>query len=407
MAGWLFFASAFVGLGLSLSATLRARRINALTVPYFLAAWLTGELALHHIAWQALATLVFAAFGALSTPQGIAGLAASFVSWGLLFRAHRRAADDGLRLAGAAREQQLEMAPHVDLRALVRPFRMRRTGVVRIADVPYGDSLERDRGRRNLLDVILPAEPGELRPILVQVHGGGWVVGDKEQQAQPLLHHLAERGWACFAPNYRLSPQATFPDHVVDVKRAIAWVREHAADYGADPDFVCITGGSAGGHLCALAALTAGDASLQPGFERADTSVAAAVPFYGVYDLLDRAGVRGRQAMAPFLARHVLKSEPDRDREGWESASPLSRIHEAAPPFLVLHGSHDSLVFVEEARTFVAALREKSKAPVHYLEFDGAQHAFDTFHSVRSQHAVRAVTAFLERTHAAHRAIRA
>ena len=93
-------------------------------------------------------------------------------------------------------------------------------------------------------------------------------------------------GWASTSTTGS-RPRYTWPDHVVDVKRAIAWVREHADEYGVDPDRICIAGGSAGGHLCALAALTADDRSLQPGFEDADTSVAAAAPFYGVYDFLD------------------------------------------------------------------------------------------------------------------------
>ena len=119
-------------------------------------------------------------------------------------------------------------------------------------------------------------------------------------------------GWVGFNIDYRLSPAATFPDHLVDVKRAIAWVREHAAEYGADPDFVCLTGGSAGGHLCALAALTADDPAYQPGFEDADTSVAAAVPFYGVYDLTDSEGIYYSELLEWVLERFVLQGSARR-----------------------------------------------------------------------------------------------
>jgi acetyl esterase/lipase len=214
------------------------------------------------------------------------------------------------------------------------------------------------------------------------------------------MHHLASRGWVCFASNYRLSPQATFPDQIVDVKRAIAWIREHAEEFGADPDFICITGGSAGGHLAALAALSPNDPAYQPGFEEADTRLSGCVPFYGVYDFLDRQGIRRGAEMTPFLEGRVLKVSPEANRELWENASPITRVSADAPPFLVIHGSHDSLVFVEEARHFVSSLREKSRNPVVYLELPGAQHAFDTFHSVRSSHAVHAVTSFLEQTRA-------
>ncbi len=64
-----------------------------------------------------------------------------------------------------------------------------------------------------------------------------------------MMHELALRGWVCVAINYRLSPRATWPDHVVDCKRALAWVREHIAEYGGDPAFIAVSGGSAGGHL--------------------------------------------------------------------------------------------------------------------------------------------------------------
>ena len=117
---------------------------------------------------------------------------------------------------------------------------------------------------------------------MLQVHGGAWMLGEKQQQGQPLMYHLAQRGWLCVACNYRLSPKDAFPAHIIDVKRAIAWVREHAGEFGGNPDFIAITGGSAGGHLSSLAALTANRVEWQPGFEDADTSVAAAVPYFSL-----------------------------------------------------------------------------------------------------------------------------
>jgi acetyl esterase/lipase len=119
---------------------------------------------------------------------------------------------------------------------------------------------------------------------MVYIHGGAWIIGEKREQGKPMMYELVARGWVCVAINYRLSPKATWPDHIVDAKRAVAWVKEHIAEYGGDPSFVAVSGGSAGGHLCALLALSAGDPTFQPGFEEADTSVEACVPFYGVMD---------------------------------------------------------------------------------------------------------------------------
>jgi acetyl esterase/lipase len=233
------------------------------------------------------------------------------------------------------------------------------------------------------------------------VHGGAWILGDKSQQARPLIHHLASLGWVCVAINYRLSPRSTFPDHIVDVKRALAWVKENIAAYGGDPDFVVVSGGSAGGHLCSLAALTAGDPALQPGFEGADTSVRACVPFYGVYDFTNREG-QGRADLVGFLERLVIKQPFAEARDAFDRASPLSRVHPGAPPFLVIHGTHDTLVPVGEARTFVDRLRRTSSAPVAYVELPQAQHAFEVFSSVRTAYAIRGVARFLSWVHAEH-----
>jgi acetyl esterase/lipase len=400
--GWLFLGASAIGAAFTASALLRLRRLAYFTFPYFMAGWLTSELALHHLAWQVLATVGFVAAGALGSAPARAGLALTLLSWLGLLVAWRRAHPAGEAARAALRDGlgEIELRP-APARPRANPFRFRRPGVERIRDVAYGDPLPGDRGRRNQLDVFRSEAGGTGRPVLLQVHGGAWVIGDKEQQGQPLVNHLAERGWLCFAQNYRLAPRAPFPAQIVDVKRCLAWVRANAERFGGDPGFVCITGGSAGGHLSSLAALTAGDRELQPGFEEADTSVAACVPFYGVYDFLDRDGLRGRQTMAPFLERYVLRCPPGEARARWEAASPLYRVHADAPPFLVIHGTHDSLAWVEEARAFVGALRAISRAPVVYLEIPGAQHAFDTFHSVRCAHAIAAVESFLEHVRAA------
>jgi acetyl esterase/lipase len=263
-------------------------------------------------------------------------------------------------------------------------------------DVSYGDA-----GSRNHLDIWRRpdlARDGRA-PVLLQVPGGAWVTGNKRGQAHPLMSHLAELGWICVAINYRLSPRSTWPDQIVDVKRALAWTKEHIAEYGGDPDWIAITGGSAGGHLSSLAALTPNDPQFQPGFEGADTRVQAAVPFYGVYDFT-RSDNSMHPLMVPMLAKQVFKLRRNEIEDPFRSASPVTHISEDAPPFFVLHGRNDSLVPVEQARSFTARLREVSREPVVYAELPCAQHAFEIFGSARAAHAAVAVEQFLAEVYA-------
>jgi acetyl esterase/lipase len=266
-------------------------------------------------------------------------------------------------------------------------------------DIAYGE-----HGSRNHLDIWRRPDLDRdgRAPVLLQVPGGAWMVGDKRGQAHPLMSHLAELGWVCVAINYRLSPRSTWPDHIVDVKRAIAWTKEHIAEYGGDPDWIVITGGSAGGHLSSLAALTPNDPQFQPGFEEADTRVQVAVPFYGVYDFT-RDDDSVHPLMAPLVGKRVFKLSRGEIAEPFRQASPITHVNADAPPFFVLHGTNDSLIPVEQARSFTARLREVSRAPVVYAELPGAQHAFEIFGSARAAHAAVAVEQFLAETYASRR----
>jgi acetyl esterase/lipase len=255
-------------------------------------------------------------------------------------------------------------------------------------------------GARHLLDVYTSQTPCDKAPVLLQIHGGGWFTGHKRQQALPLMLHAVRCGFVCVSANYRLSPKATFPEHLEDVKLALAWVREHIAEYGGDPNWIAITGGSAGGHLCALAALSPNDPEYQHGFEHVDTRVSACVPLYGVYDLTDRLGHQHHGGMQHLVSRWVLKKHIERDRDAFERASPMSRVGEHAPPFFVIHGTHDNMVPVADAREFVTLLRATSRQPVVYAELPGAHHAFEIFHSVRTASVVRAIVSFLSAIHA-------
>lgn len=402
-----FFVSSLLGAVNTLNAARPLRNPPPAALYGFTTGLPTSELPLHTMAWQLAATAAFAGKGALRTRLGRAGLVISAASWAGLIAIHRQAGQSdhvleqallealgGTRdwLAGAPAPE-----PHVPLtvRQLAAPGRGSRRRYLAGHNLSYGDA-----GVRNQLDVWrrqdLPTN-GHA-PVLLQVPGGAWVMGKKEGQAHPLMSHLAERGWVCVTMNYRLSPRATWPDHIVDVKRAIGWIKVSIADHGGDPNFLAITGGSAGGHLSALAALSPNDPNFQPGFEDVDTTVQAAVPMYGPYDIADVRGT-GDNPFVPWWEKRIMKKALSAEDPAWHAASPVARVNADAPPFFVVHGSNDTLVSVEQARYFVEQLRLVSRNPVAYAELPGTQHAFDFLRSPRTTSTVRAIDRFLTVIH--------
>ncbi len=367
----------------------------------FAMGWPTSELAPQLLALTALDTGQALVRGK-ATKRGLlfAGLAAAGLTY--LINGSRGSGELAERqLTESLGEGYLDRIPNrpVDadlktpLRDLARPFSMMKPGVEVIRDINY-----REGGSRARLDIYRP-DGVDLAdaPVLVQVHGGGWTIGDKSQQGLLLMNRMAARGWVCVAINYRLAPKHPFPAQIIDVKKALAWTRDNIASYGGDPSYLVITGGSAGGHLAALAALTPDVTEYQPGFEDADTRVSACVPFYGVYDLGGLTGDRDAILMRDmFLGPRIFKLDPKAHPEAFELGSPIAHVSADAPDFFVLHGEFDSLVSVKQARAFVEKLRALSPGVTTYLELPGTQHAFEVFSSIRSQQVIRSVERWLE-----------
>ncbi|MHB8438636.1 MAG: alpha/beta hydrolase fold domain-containing protein [Acidimicrobiales bacterium] len=404
---WTYLALTALGALLVLNA-FRPARNGAVVVQSFFAGWYTAEMPVWHIVWQVAATLVFGFLGAFGAWPGWLGLAVAVASW-VGLAVHARYSLGAMDVFRAA-EAEVPLGG-VDGLAIPLPMSGRDTmwRLPRLA-FPLPQPTRAVRRQRNIdywgdgrhahkLDIITRrVDPPQGAPVFVYIHGGAWMIGDKREQGFPMLFELARRGWVGVTINYRLSPRATWPDHIVDCKRAIAWVREHIAEYGGDPSFVAVSGGSAGGHLAALVGLSANDPAFQPGFEDADTSVDAAVPVYGQYDMTVNGGkgsLRDRGELEMFEKR-IFKCKLADDRDVFEQASPLFRVRPDAPPFFVLHGRNDTLIPVQEARTFVKRMREVSQSPVLYAELPFTQHAFDVLPSVRCAHAVAAMIRFLE-----------
>jgi acetyl esterase/lipase len=262
---------------------------------------------------------------------------------------------DGLDAELAAR---LRRRPSL-ARILLAPISSRRRGVERIANIHYGPA-----GRANLLDVYRDRSDRSCHPVLIHLHP---LRGSKRLGTRHLLHRLAGEGWLCVSANYRRASGDGFSDPLIDVKKVIAWVREHGAELGADQTAIFLAGSSLGGHLASLAAFTPGDPVLQPGFESADTSVAGVISLYGYYGRVARSGPPSQRL--PYATTY-------------------------APPCFVAHGDQDALVIVEDARGFVEQLRATSSNPVVYAELPGAGHGFDLFRSRRFDTVVDAIEAF-------------
>src|ERR1700756_3457307 len=244
----------------------------------------------------------------------------------------------------------------------------------------------------------LPVRPA---PVLIFVPGGAWVHGGRQLQGYALMSHLAELGWVCLSAQYRVSPHHRWPSHITDVKTAIAWARANVDKFGGDRNFIAVAGCSAGGHLSALAGLTANDPDMQTELPPdSDTSVDAVGGIYGRYDWEDRSTPE-RDRFVDFLERVVVKRRIDRHPEVFRNASPIARVHRNAPPFLVIHGGKDIIIPVEQARSFVERLRAVSHSTVGYLELPGAGHGFDLFDGERAGVMAHATSLFLNQVYRA------
>ena len=270
------------------------------------------------------------------------------------------------------------------------------------SSVRYGDH------PAQLLDVWrredLPHEPA---PVLIFVPGGAWVHGGRMLQGYALMSHLAEKGWVCLSIDYRVAPHHRWPQHITDVKTAIAWARANVDKFGGDRNFVAVAGCSAGGHLSALAGLTGNDPEMQASLpEGSDTSVDAVVGIYGRYDWEDRSTAE-RARFVDFLERVVVGRKLARHPDIFRKASPMARIHRDAPPFLVIHGTGDTVIPVEQARSFVERLRSISRSVVSYVELPGAGHAFDMTDGARTGSMATAIGLFLNQIHRNRTLVRA
>ena len=357
--------------------------------PWWFPALLTAEAVPLRVAVHAVVAALLIAGGALEHRIGRLGLWLTAATWVGYAAIQWRARGAASAMADALSAAGIDTTGYarVDLPRVLAayPYRIPRD-VERLDDIEYAPGLHLDLYRR-------AGEAPDGAPALLQIHGGSWRGGNRRQQARPLLHRMAQHGWICVAASYPLAPDATFPEPLIALKRALRWLRTDGRTHGVDPDRIAVTGGSAGGHLAALLALTGNRPEYQPGFEEVDTAVSAAVPVYGIYDFLNRNRTRDDWPVIPV---EVMKATADEAPASYREASPLDQIHAGAPAFLVVHGAADGVVSTAEATQFVDALRAVSTRRVAYAEIPGANHAFDVLDSLRTHYVISGIARFLD-----------
>jgi acetyl esterase/lipase len=246
---------------------------------------------------------------------------------------------------------------------------------------------------------------------VIYLHGSAWHYIDKDMGTRRFFRRLAGQGHVVMDVAYTLAPKAQLRAMVADVKRAIAWIKAHAAEYGVNPERIVLVGGSAGGHLALLAAYTPNHPKLQPADVETDTSVRAVVSYYGLPDLrasydyfrtqpanlpggetwLGRLWIDGIEAI--FRRARILPpgselvglaeilpslcgGTPDEVPELYHLGSPINHVGSHCPPTLLLQGAHDMAGMVPDVRRLHRALRKAGATSV-CVEFPNTDHAFD------------------------------
>jgi acetyl esterase/lipase len=259
---------------------------------------------------------------------------------------------------GAYRQPPGARSRPVMLRDLVRGITPGEARVVR--DLAFASQA----GVRLAANVYAPVAQGS-HPTIVQIYGGAWqrgVPGDDEIFAR----YFAGRGYVVVTIDYRHAPQWQWPSQLEDVRAALVWVREHAEEYGGDPNRLVLIGRSAGAQLALVTAYT----ELSP--------VAAVVSLYGPTDLSE--GWRVPPRPDPLGVRPVLEAylggTPDQYPGPYREASAVTYVAERVPPTLLIYGGRDHIVAPRFGRELQASLRAAGAASV-LLEIPWAEHAFD------------------------------
>jgi acetyl esterase/lipase len=249
-------------------------------------------------------------------------------------------------------------------------------------DVPYAS-----RSSRQTADIYLPSSGSGPFPVIVFIHGGGYVSGDKAAIVPGLVSAANRRGFAVVSVGYRLLDEADFPAQIHDVKAAIRWVRASAGAYAFDAGRIAAWGTSAGGHLAALAGTSEGVALLEdPSLGHADEAagVNAVVDWYGPADfvaLRDHLEAERRLSGGGVtFPLDYITQRIDDSPELVEAANPATHADPGDPPIFIRHGDADEVVPAQQSLALAEALVERMGASKVTLEIEpGEGHGTGVF----------------------------
>jgi len=199
-------------------------------------------------------------------------------------------------------------------------------------------------GHKLLIDVFSPLKKNTgLRTAIIIIHGGGWRSGNKSLH-HPLAERLAELGYVCFTPGYRLSPEALFPAAVFDIKSAISWVRKNCAVYNLDPDRIVIAGHSAGGELAAFAGTTNGLQEFQDKkIGLSASKVNAVIDLDGLLAFIHPESGEGDDSKRLSAATQYFGYNKTGNPALWKKGSPLTYISHLTPPTLFINSAAERM----------------------------------------------------------------
>lgn len=232
------------------------------------------------------------------------------------------------------------------------------------------------RGASTTLDLYVPDNGAEQVPLIIWIHGGGWIAGSKDKDCAPRDADMMSRGFAVACMNYRLTTEARWPAQIVDVKAAIRALRADAARYRLY-DEIGVWGASAGGHLAAMAGAAADVPEWEVGANlEVSSRVQAVVDDFGPTNLLS--DVRDQsappiQAAQDALITALLGGSRHRDPARARSASPVYWVDGDEPPFVIWHGTQDKAVPLSQSRELRDQLRSVG-VPVELTIAKGAGH---------------------------------